>query len=92
MADLTEFKQYYQLTDKLIAGATRGQLAECARLLALNLAHYQAKYGEMPLDESLAMINAAEPNEKQAVLLRDGMKVFVGVLGGVLSRLGEERH
>jgi len=92
MADLTEFKQYYQLADKLIAGATREQLAECARLLALNLAHYQAKYGELPLDETLVVINAAEPNEEQAVLLRDGMKVFVGVLGGVLSGLGEERH
>ena len=26
------------------------------KLLALNVAHYQAKYGELPLDETLAMI------------------------------------
>lgn len=63
-----------------------------ARLLALNLAHYQAKYGEMPLEDTLAVLGATEPNEEQAMLLRDGMEIFVGLLGGVLSGLGEEKH
>jgi hypothetical protein len=92
MADLTEFKQYYQLAEQLIDSATKEDLAECARLLALNLAHYQGKYGELPLDETLAMANAVEPNEEQAALLRDGMEILVGVLGGVLSGFGEEKH
>lgn len=92
MADLSEFQQYYQLADQLILGATKEDLAECARLLALNLAHYQGKYGELPLGETLAMINATEPKEEQAVLLRDGMEVLVGVLGNVLGGLWEEKH
>lgn len=92
MADLSEFHQYYDLADKLIKSATKDDLAECARLLALNLAHYQGKYGEMPLDDTLAVIDATEPNDEQAVLLRDGMEILVGVLGGLLSGLGEEKH
>ncbi len=92
MADLSEFQQYYTLADRLIENASKEDLAECARLLALNLAHYQGKFGEVPLEETLAILDAPEPNEEQAALLRDGLEVLVGVLGNVLSGLGEERH
>jgi len=92
MADLSSFQQYYRLADVLIANASKEQLAECARLLALNLAHYQGRFGEIPLEDTLAVLDATEPNDEQEVLLRDGMEVLVGVLGGVLSGLGEEKH
>ncbi len=76
----------------LIAQATKEQIAECARLLALNLAHYQSKYGDLPLEETLAMIDADEPNEEQVVMLANGMENLVGVLGTVCSGLGEPKH
>ena len=41
---------------------------------------------------TLAVLSATEPNDEQAVLLRDNMEVLVGVLGSVLSGLGEEKH
>jgi len=91
MADLSDFQQYYKLADMLIERA-KEQLAQCARLLALNLAHYQGKFGEMPLEDTLAILDATEPNDEQEVLLRDGMEILVGLLGGVLSGLGEEKH
>ena len=43
MADLSDFQQYYKLADFLIEESSKEQLAECARLLALDLAHYKAK-------------------------------------------------
>jgi len=92
MADHSDFEQYYKLADLLIEQATKEQLAECARLLALNLAHYQGVYGEVPLDETLSILNAAEPNDEQLELLATGMETLVGVLGNVLSGLGEEKH
>jgi hypothetical protein len=92
MADPSEFEQYYKLADMLIEQATKDQLAECARLLALNLAHYQGLYGEIPLDETLAILDAAEPNDKQLELLATGMETLVGLLGSVQSGLGEEKH
>jgi hypothetical protein len=92
MADLSDFQQYYRLADALIANASKEQLAECARLLALNLAHYQGKFGEMPLDDTLAVLGATEPNDEQVIMLRDGMKILVGLLGVVISGLGEEKH
>lgn len=92
MADLSDFQQYYKLADILIGQSTKEQLAECARLLALNLAHYQGRFGQIPLEDTLAILGATEPNDKQKVLLRDGMEILVGLLGGVLSGLGEEKH
>lgn len=91
MADLSTFEQYYRLADKLIADATKEQLAECCRLLALNIAHHQSKHGEIPLDETLAMIDG-EPNDEQLQLLTDGMVNLVGMLGNILSGLGENKH
>lgn len=77
MADLSTFEQYYKLADMLIEKATKDQLAECARLLALNVAHYQGKFGEVPLEETLALLDAEEPSEDQAKLLTVGMENLV---------------
>lgn len=92
MADLSTFEQYYKLADLLIQQATKEQLAECTRLLALNVAHYQGKFGGVPLEETLALLDADEPNEDQAKLLSVGMETLVGVLGSVCSGLGEPKH
>jgi len=92
MADLSDFEQYYKLADLLIEQSSKEQIAECARLLALNLAHYQGLYGDVPLSETLALLDASEPNDEQAKLLATGMENLVGVLGNVLSGLGEEKH
>jgi len=92
MADLSSLQQYYRLADALIENASKEQFAECARLLALNLAHYQDLYGEVPLGETLAILDASEPNDDQSKLLADGMEILVGVLGNVLSGLGVEKH
>lgn len=92
MSDLSTFQQYYKLADQLIEKVSKDDLAECARLMALNVAHYQSKYGELPLDETLAMINTDKPNDEQLKLLAEGMEIFVGVLGNVVTGIGQERH
>lgn len=92
MVDISAFKQYNKLADELIEKSSKDQVAECARLLALNVAHYQSKYGELPLDEVLAAIGMQEPNDAQLQLMADGMEVLIGVLGVVCSGLGQPRH
>ncbi|MBA4143867.1 MAG: hypothetical protein H0X43_12995 [Nitrosospira sp.] len=92
MADLLTFEEYYKLADMLIEKATKEQLAECTRLLALNLAHHQQLHGEIPLDQTLAILDDTAPNEAQLKLLTDGMKNLVGLLGNIMSGLGEKKH
>jgi len=92
MSDLETFAKYYTLADKLIEKVSKEDLAETARLLALNIAHYQTKYGELPLDETLSMLGMASPNDEQLVILNNGMEILVGVLGNVVSGIDQERH
>lgn len=92
MSDLSTFEQYYKLADQLIEKVSKDDLAECTRLLALNLAHYQSKYGELPLDETLTLIGLNKPNTEQLKLMTDGMEILVGVLGNVVSGIGQAKH
>lgn len=92
MTDLPIFAQYNKLADLLIEQATKEQLAECARLLALNLAHHQSLHGEIPLDATLAVLNVSAPTAAQAKLLTDGMVNLIGMLGNVCSSLGKVQH
>ena len=92
MATLLELSHLYNLTDQLIEKATKQEIAETARLLAVNLSHYQMKYGELPLDETLAMIAIEKPNAEQTEMLVNGMENLVGVLANVVMGLDEPRH
>ena len=92
MSDLSTFATYYKLADKLIEKVSKEDLAECARLMALNVAHYQSKYGKLPLDETLSMLSEPQPNDEQIEILSNGMEIFVGVLGNVVAGLGQEKH
>lgn len=92
MNELVTFKQYYELGNMLIEKASKEQLAECARLLALNLAHYQGKFGDLPMEEMLLLLDANEPGDAQAKRLIDGMQNLVGVLANVCGGLCEVKH
>ena len=54
-------------------------------MLSINIAHYESKYGHLPLDETLSMAYTDEPNQAQMDLMARGMETFVGVLGGIVQ-------
>ncbi len=89
MNALAEFKHYYKRLDEMVADATKEDLAECARLLALNVAHYKSKYGELPLEEHQAMLETQEIDEGLAKLLASGMLEMTMTLATVTGRLEE---
>ena len=92
MADLTVFEQYCTLVDMLIEQSTKEELADSARLLALNIAHYHTRHGEIPLDKTLAMLHGVELNNEQLELAVKGMENLLGVLGNANSGLEETEH
>jgi len=85
MTYLTRFEQYLRLADQLVNVASKDDIAECARLLAINLAHYEMKFGPLPLDETLAAMYSDEPNDEQIQMLTRGLENMVGVLGGIVE-------
>jgi hypothetical protein len=85
MTNMYRFNQYLTLANQLANLATKEDLAECARLLAINVAHYEAVHGPLPLDETLEMAYAEIPNQAQIDLMANGMETMVGVLGGIVQ-------
>ena len=98
MTDLSAFVQYNKLADMLIAQASKDQIAECARLLVLNLAHYQSKFGDLPLEETLAMIDADVPNVRPSQIARSRHRELGWCVGNSLQwagrgdALGNKKH
>jgi hypothetical protein len=90
MDNLAKLQQYLQLTDNLVELADKNELAECVRLLAMDIAHYKMKYGELPLEEPFAITYAEELNDQQRELVISSMETMVGVLGSAVQGLDEK--
>ena len=87
MPNLDEFKQYYSLCSKLIDEMSKEQLAEVARMLALRVADYQARFGDIPRSDLLTskLLRVTEISEEQAKLLRDGMQTLTAYIALILD-------
>ena len=92
MTKTITFDEANDVADMLIRKASKEQLAECARLLALNLAYHQIRQGELPVDETLAQLRSFELNDEQLALLMEGMLNLIGVLVNVCGGVGQARH
>lgn len=90
MVDLTRFNQYLTLADQLLSVSSKEEIAECARLLAINVAHYQSVHGDLTLDATLNAAYADQPNQAQIDLMASGMETLVGVLGGLTSEINPD--
>ena len=78
-----EFCAYWQLSEEMIANATKDDLAEAARILAMQAAHYARKHGEMQLPDLNHLLSMVTADDESIGLMRDGTEVLVGVLGMV---------
>ena len=83
MSDFAEFKQCYSLADKLVNELTKEQLAEAARMMAVHLADYVQRFGDIPQSDLLSQLGTAKISARQALLLRDGMLILAGYLAAV---------
>ena len=84
---IARFASFLQLSDQMLARAERDDLEECARILAVQCAHYRAKFGELPISAALDVLASETMNDEQAKWIGDGLETVVGVLGML-----EEEH
>jgi hypothetical protein len=77
---IARFAKYLQLSDDMLIRAERDDLEECARILAVQCAHYRSKFGELPMSETLALLNSETMNDDQAKWIGDGFETLVAVL------------
>ena len=83
--DFERFGAYLKVADMLIKQASKEYLAETARVLALNLAHYQTKYDAIPVQESLRLMLTETIDDSQAGALADGFEVLIEVIRAVAT-------
>jgi hypothetical protein len=85
------FIQYLKLSDDLIESSTKELIAETARVLALMVAGYQAKFGEIPAEESLRLLRPEKLNDEDAAMLPSGLETLVGILGALREEASDDR-
>ena len=76
----TEYSAYTRLSDQLIERATKEQLADVARLLAINIGWYQHRYGDVSQETLLKLVKAETLDEETLTLLSAGMQNLVSAL------------
>ena len=59
------------------------QVAECLRVMAVHLAEYERRFGQIPRPDLLELAGATELNDQQTRLVRDGMELLVGYLASM---------
>jgi len=86
MLDLTGYGrlgQLSKLTDRMINDASKEAIATAASILAIQVGHYQRKFGNIPLDEAMDLLEAEGLSEDQAGWVADGLENLAVVLSSI---------
>ncbi len=86
---IQKFVTYLGVSGALIEQASKGEIAEVARVLARHVAHYRQRYGDVSNEESLEMLRIEKISDEQAKILADGFGVLVEVLKALATPEGE---
>ena len=92
MTNWERFRAHTELADQLLRASTHEQLSEALQILALNLAAYTSKYGEIPQPEILQALRTGSVDESMAATLAESISQLCGVLRTVTMRPGETRN
>lgn len=80
-----EFKTYWTLSEELIANASKNDLAEAVRILAMQSAHYARTFGELEIPDMDHLLSGVDSDDESVGVLRDGAEALIGVLATVMG-------
>jgi hypothetical protein len=78
--EFARFASLLRLSDQLVDEATKEELGDVARVLALHLARYQAKYGGIPMEESMDLLASETLDDDQARAMSEGFAILIAVI------------
>jgi hypothetical protein len=93
MADeegLEDFSAYYKLGEDLVEVATKQQVAEAARVLAMHVAYYHRHYGPVRPDEIARCMTPDNLSAEDKDQVSTAMTMFAESLAVVISDHEEE--
>lgn len=77
MLDLTGYgrlAEFSKLVDRLAGDASKDEMADVARLLAVHVGHYERRFGALPLDDAIELLETRALSEDQAGWVADGLE------------------
>lgn len=86
MLDLTGYgrlNQLTELTDRMINDASKDAVVAAARMLAVQVGHYQRKFGAISLDETMDLLESDGLSEEQAAWMADGLENLAVALASI---------
>ncbi|MCI0401031.1 MAG: hypothetical protein L0Z68_06995 [Gammaproteobacteria bacterium] len=87
--DLEKFKNFYMQINELMADSSKEDLAECARLLAFNLALYKQQFGQLPKKCYEKMLTIESVDDATGAVLASGILELGIMLAQVTDRRDE---
>ena len=88
--EVERFLACLKISDELVQQASKDELADLARVLALNIAQYRTQFGDIPVGESLKLLLDTQTlGDDQAKALADGSEVLITVMKSLATPSGE---
>ena len=87
--DLQRFAAHLAASDTLLEQASKEEIAEIARVLALHVGHYRTRFGDVPISESMELLTTEKITDEMAATLAAGSEALVEVLKALGSPEGE---
>lgn len=88
--EVERFLACLKISDELVQQASKDELADLARVLALNIAQYRTQFGDIPVGESLKLLLDIQTlGDDQAKALADGFEVLITVMKALATPSGE---
>ena len=69
--------------------ASKDAIAQAATLLAIQVGHYERKFGAMPVEESVALIETHSLTDEQAGWMADGLEHLAFAIATVTGEVDE---
>ena len=85
-----EFRDYWERAEGMIAKASKEEIVDTARMLAMQVAHFARKYGELGRPDLRHLLSVTSVTDDSVVLLRDGAETLVGALEIITGRDGSK--
>ena len=86
MLNLTAYGRLTELTrlvERMTNEASKGAMIAVARLLAIQLGQYQKKFGTLPLEDAIELLESKSLGEKQAEQVADGLENLAVAIASV---------
>ena len=86
MLNLTAYGRLTELTrlvERMTNEASKGAMIAVARLLAIQLGQYQKKFGTLPLEDAIELLESKTLGEEQAAQVADGLENLAVAIASV---------